>query len=223
MHELLLIIVQSWSFQLLHAWNPTVACTHSQQLMPPNEGVAKIDIGTKWPTAVNSACLMNVSYKKACQAQATTIFINVSQEHYNNSLGIFWALACVKKKKSFFLKRFEKHFLPFSERKDLLLGDQLSSPFRQSRSRKDLRQPSFSHILYPAHGWLVLTIYVLCPLCSKTKPSDINSALQAGEVHLTLSCYYVVLKCSWGPHRHSKHGNMASILLSACPWLRCWT
>lgn len=42
-------------------------------------------------------CMFNERFlqKKACQAQATTIFTNVSQEYYNYSLGIFWALAYV--------------------------------------------------------------------------------------------------------------------------------
>lgn len=177
MHELLLIIVQSWSFQLLNTWNPTVPCIRSQQLMPPNEGVAKIDIGTKWPTAVNSAYLINISCNKSMTGPGNDYFYQcipgTLQSFSQDLLGF-------SLRKNFFWKMFEKHVLPFSQTKDLLLGDQLSSPFRQSGSRKDLQQPSFSHILYPAHGWVVLTIDSLPSAVNQTFRHKLCSASRGG-------------------------------------------
>lgn len=129
---------------------------------------------------------------KTCQAQAMTIFTDVSQEHYNRSRRMFWALAYVKTS----FEKGLKNILPFGETKALLLGDQLSSTFRQSGSRKDLQQPSFSHILYPAHSWLQLTIY---SLPSAAKPHFQTKTLFCRQGRLTWHQH--------APHRHREHAN----------------
>lgn len=159
--------------------------------MCSNEGVAKIDIGVKWPSAANSAHLLNVSCTKNMPGPGNYYFYKcvpgIVQSFSKDSLGF-------SLRKNPFWNRSEKHFIFHSVKQKNCLGT--NSPYffscqEAEKTFSNLHLVTYC-ILHDYYWQHPLSLAVKSHF--QTKPLFYKQGRLTWDRHATICCTKVLLK-----------------------------